>query len=591
MTEEKDTGRLRSRLRAIPKSKRFIPLKRGMYLMIAVCWIVPLLTVLAISSSMTETSTRTRVEDTIRSSAFHCGSILEEHFAEAMEDSRAVSYDGIIWDAYSQFLEDRDRVALYDKSFTYLNNKYVHSNLFEAVYFIYPGDVDMSIYVFNRENRDRATAGRIFEQTALDRVMEASETLGTRIAFLPLGGEMYMVRNVVNSRFETYAVLVMQCDQDYLFEIAENLVWVKSATVVLDGRAIPVVGEAITEKKPGLLYDQASGDYFLGQTLEIENHEAMLMGVISGDVLAQERASTNDTMALMVVVSGLLLILLVHFVYRNIYRPVDKLVEGMERLEQGNLGYHVEEQPANQEFKYLTTRFNDLSDQLKEQFERNNMEQIALHEARIKALQSQINPHFLNNTLELINWEARMADDKKVCQMIDALSVMLNAAMARGGKATVNMREEMSYIDAYLYIISQRFGQRLKVVREIQEEVWEAEVPRLILQPIVENAIEHGISLVSQGVMHIKLYLEGDRLIMDVEHNGQVTPKDREAIDRLLNWDGKEQMAIGSARIGIRNVNQRLKILYGPDSGLTIEEYEPGQVRSRISLPFITSQR
>ena len=216
------------------------------------------------------------------------------------------------------------------------------------------------------------------------------------------------------------------------------------------------------------------------------------------------------------VVSGLLLILLVHFVYRNIYRPVDKLVEGMERLEQGNLGYHVEEQPANQEFKYLTTRFNDLSDQLKEQFERNNMEQIALHEARIKALQSQINPHFLNNTLELINWEARMADDKKVCQMIDALSVMLNAAMARGGKATVNMREEMSYIDAYLYIISQRFGQRLKVVREIQEEVWEAEVPRLILQPIVENAIEHGISLVSQGVMHIKLYLEGDRLIMDV---------------------------------------------------------------------------
>ena len=562
------------------------PLKQSMYVVILLCWVFPLIATLIISSYITQKNTRTRIEDTIRSSADHGVSILEERFASAVEDSRAVSYDGVIAQAYNRYLTDWDSVSLYGAASDYLSNQFSHNSLFEAVWLIYPEVPNMPVYVFNRDLQGTAGLARDFEEGAREQILARSETLGTRIAFLSVDGKLYMVRNLVNSRFETYAVLTMQCSRDYLFESAGNLVWVQDAAVELGDQRIDVVGSLTQAPEPGLRYDEKTGAYSLNRELDVENCDARLLAVISGDLLAQEQQSLHGVMLILILVSGVLLLFMVQFLSRNISKPVSELVAAMGHLEEGELGYHVEEPARSQEFQYLDQQFNALSDELKEQFERNTQEQIALHEARIKALQSQINPHFLNNTLELINWEARLADNQKVCKMIEALSVMLNAAMARGGRATVSMTEELSYIDAYLYIISQRFGSRLTVKREISPEVMSAEVPRLILQPIVENAIEHGISHLAKGELLIRLHREGDTLVLDVENNGTISPKDREAIDRLLSWDGKEQMTAGSAHIGIRNVNLRLKILCGPDSGLTLEEIRPGYIRSRIRLPF-----
>ena len=568
-----------------------LPLNLSLYGMILFCWILPLTATLLFSSYQTERNTRVRIENTILSSASHGASILEERFAEAMEDSRAASYDGVILQAYEDYLLDGDQVALYGSANAYLTNQYAHNSLFEAVYLIYPDVPDTPVYIFNGGAQGTAGTARDFENQAMEQILARGRELGTRIDFLPIEGRLYMVRNIVDSRFETQAVLIMQCSQEYLFEGVGNLVWSLSAGVELDGTYIPAQGGDLPEIQPGLRYDRSQGAYLLNQELDVEGHEVRMLAEISGGLLAQERLNFRVTMFLMILVSGGLLILLVHFFFQNISRPVEDLVEAMEHLERGQLGYHVQGKARNQEFKYLNARFDDLSDQLKEQFERNNMEQIALHDARIKALQSQINPHFLNNTLELINWEARMADDKKVCQMIEALSVMLNAAMARGGSATVNMREELSYIDAYLYIISQRFGDRLTVKRDIQAETLEAEVPRLILQPIVENAIEHGIASRSKSELVIHIFREENWLILDVEHDGCIMPETQKTIDRLLHWDGTEQSMESSAHIGIRNVNQRLKILYGPDSGLTLGAIRPSYIRSRIRLPFIPSGR
>ena len=112
----------------------------------------------------------------------------------------------------------------------------------------------------------------------------------------------------------------------------------------------------------------------------------------------------------------------------------------------------------------------------------------------MKALQSQINPHFLNNTLEIINWEARMAGDDRVSAMIEALSTMMGAVLDRDGRNQIPLKEELSYVDAYLFIINERLGGGLQVEREIEEEAAKIPVPRLILQPIVENAVEHDIT-------------------------------------------------------------------------------------------------
>src|SRR5699024_9412812 len=196
-----------------------------------------------------------------------------------------------------------------------------------------------------------------------------------------------------------------------------------------------------------------------------------------------------------------LLLLTVTFFRRKVSTPMEHLMSGAREIESGHLGYQVNYLADTLEFRYLTDSFNHMSGRLRAQFDRLYREEIALRDAQIKALQAHINPHFLNNTLEIINWEARMSGNQSVSRMIEALSTVLVAALDRTKRPEVTLREEMRYVDAYLYIITQRFGSRLSVCVEIPEALLSCRVPRLILQPVIENAVEHGIRPNGRGVV------------------------------------------------------------------------------------------
>ena len=130
-------------------------------------------------------------------------------------------------------------------------------------------------------------------------------------------------------------------------------------------------------------------------------------------------------------------------------------------------------------------------------------EELDLKDARIMALQSHINPHFMNNTLEIINWEARLAGNDKVSEMISSLGTLLDAALDRKKQPEVPLKEELTYVKAYLFIMKERFGKRLEVTLEIPEELYQEKVPRLILQPVIENAIAHGVQVQGTGKVRI----------------------------------------------------------------------------------------
>ena len=197
------------------------------------------------------------------------------------------------------------------------------------------------------------------------------------------------------------------------------------------------------------------------------------------------------------------------------------------------------------------------------------------------ALQSQINPHFLNNTLEIINWEARINENYKVSHMIENLSIMLEATMDRRHRRFVTVAEEMSYVEAYLFIIAQRLGERLHVRKHVDETLFNVKVPRLIIQPIIENAAEHGITGQTHGIITINLFAREDKLIIEVRNTGSMSAKDEEKIRQLLG-DDYEPGEIGSTSLGIRNVNRRIKIIYGDDCGLTVQNAENNETVSTI---------
>ena len=275
-----------------------------------------------------------------------------------------------------------------------------------------------------------------------------------------------------------------------------------------------------------------------------------------------------------------LLVLLWLLWRRHVGKPVETLVEANLKVQAGERGYEITEHAPNAEFETLFSHFNDMSSEMKEQFERSYLEQQASQRAQIKALQSQINPHFLNNTLEIINWEARMAGNDRVGAMIEALSTMLNAALDRDGRTQIALREELSYMDAYLYIIRERLGESFCVHKQIDESLLSRQVPRLILQPIAENAVEHDLARHGGGNLWLRVYRADHRLVLEVEHDGSMTEKDRERIADQLEGEGEI-----SSSVGIRNVSKRLKLIYGKEGALSMDETDHGTILARISFP------
>lgn len=167
--------------------------------------------------------------------------------------------------------------------------------------------------------------------------------------------------------------------------------------------------------------------------------------------------------------------------------------------------------------------------------------------------------------------------------MIESLSVLMNAAMDRKKLPEITLSEEMIYVDAYLYITSERLGKRFHVVKEMDENTMKRMVPRLIMQPVIENAVKHGVIPRGEGTVTIRSYLENDYLILEVRNDGEISEEDQKKISRLLapDYDTSKETSLN---LGIANVNQRLRILYGDQCGLTIEQIAEGCVISRIRI-------
>ena len=249
-------------------------------------------------------------------------------------------------------------------------------------------------------------------------------------------------------------------------------------------------------------------------------------------------------------------------------------------VQSGERGYQITKDSPNQEFAKLIGDFNVMSSELRKQFDRLYLEQQATQKAQIKALQSQINPHFLNNTLEVINWEARIAGNDHVSEMIEALSTMLTAALDRKGRTQIPLEEELGYVDAYLRIIRWRVGEKFKIYKDIDEDVLSLAVPRLILQPIAENAVEHDITPRRGGSMWLRAFREEGYLVVEVEHDGSLTEEDQQNINKFLAPD------VQGTHVGIQNVSQRLKLIYGVSGLLTIEGTDHDTIVAKLRFPL-----
>lgn len=218
-------------------------------------------------------------------------------------------------------------------------------------------------------------------------------------------------------------------------------------------------------------------------------------------------------------------------------------------------------------------RHRTIHQQVKRQTQAVELER-QLTEARLQALRMQLNPHFLFNTLHAITSFVER-DPEAVYRMVARLSEILRYALERSDQQEVPLAEELEFLDKYLEIIQIRFGDRVVVTKEIDIDALDALVPDLILQPLVENAVEHGVSRITEtGHILIRAERWDGRLHLSIQDNGP----------------GLSAHVIAVAEgVGVRNTRERLQQLYGSEATLTFHDAPHGGCIVRLALPYHTA--
>ena len=250
-------------------------------------------------------------------------------------------------------------------------------------------------------------------------------------------------------------------------------------------------------------------------------------------------------------------------VLRRITKPIKELEKHMSNFN-NNLSKINLKGDMSTEILSLQNHFNEMIDRIK-----------YLREYEINALYSQINPHFLYNTLDTIIWMAEFKDTEKVISITKALSNFFRISLSNG-KEKISLKEEINHIKEYLYIQKQRYEDKLEYKISIQTELENIEVPKIILQPIVENAIYHGIkNLDTTGIISIYSQILKDKIEIIIEDNG-------------VGFEiAKKQAPMKIGGVGIKNVNKRIQYYYGENYGLRIDSSLNSGARIIISLPYV----
>ncbi|MCQ5385490.1 sensor histidine kinase [Hungatella hathewayi] len=317
-------------------------------------------------------------------------------------------------------------------------------------------------------------------------------------------------------------------------------------------------------------YDKASN--LLTCQTQIEKTGWTMVGVVSLDTLKMLERQLFEAVLL---TGGLLFIavLLIGILFtRRLSTPMADLERGMNEIEKlaevrirKNSFYEVELLAGN--YNRMIHRIRILMDEISDK-------EKTLRHAELNALVSQINPHFLYNTLDTIVWMAEFNDSTRVIALTKSLAAFFRLSLS-GGRELITVGDELEHVRQYLYIQKERYGDKLNYTIHAPEEVLDYTVPKIILQPIAENSIYHGIKPLDRpGQITITVQEEREKLIFTVSDNGAGCRPDAAAADNPSR----------PGKVGLKNVDERLKLYYGPGYGVTIHSAPGAGCRVELTV-------
>ena len=557
---------------AIPRIGNSLRAQLGLIVLLS--YLLPVLLLGVFSGSLLLHRLENQTRAAVTSGAEQAWTLTVQNIDRTLELARDATYDGELTDAWQKWkgkeISDAEYMRLCR---SYLERKYSREQLLSFSVCFPVNNPQILMYVRGGTTSTAEELQRLRAAAAI-----IGETLDTQCRFFSLDGRLYLVRNLLDLRMERYGMLVLGIDRDRIFQPLVELerTWNAKVTVRLDEYGDNET--AWSSLTPGLTDDGKEKLYYTRLAGEDENALDMKLTMDR-----REQYSEIYTFRRRLMIMSLLLvpILILIGIYLNkrIVKPITILSDASRRIEEGELGVTV---PLNggDELGRLGKSFSGMSLRIRELIDKTYKEEIELKNAQILALQSRINPHFINNALEEINWQARIEGSENISSMVTSLSVLLNATMAKENRRLVTLREEMEVAEAYIFFIRQRFGEDVTVVREADEDAMDGILPLLTIQPLLENAVEHGIAPAGGGEITLRCRLDGGLIRIEIVNTGKGTTKeDRERIEAALKGqaDGKH--------IGLANIVNRLHLIYGEDVTVRVDTDEPGRTSVRIDIP------
>ena len=305
-----------------------------------------------------------------------------------------------------------------------------------------------------------------------------------------------------------------------------------------------------------------------------------IVGCMNMSELLRNSRQTRSIYVLVALGLIIVALLISSAIARNITLPIQRLRDSMKSVQKGNFDIEDIEVLSDNEIGSLTRSFNVMTHRIQELMEQNVKEQEQKRRIELKALQSQINPHFLYNTLDSIIWMAEGKKNEEVVVMTASLARLLRQSISNE-EELVTIGQEIEYVRSYLTIQKMRYKDKLEYEIDVDPYITHIPIIRLVLQPIVENAIYHGLKYKeSKGLLRVHGYQKGENIVIDIEDDG--VGMDEETLKHIYD---KHKVNYHSNGVGVYNVQQRLVLYYGKDYGIIYHSEKGKGTTASVVIP------
>lgn len=567
--------------------KRKIPLSALIVLMICLLVLLP---VVSASAYFTHTVSRQ-----LERNASETVSVYLDQFVEQMDEVFGTLGDCIYYlttEPAAAALMERDEPATQAEQ-RQLSGQF--SRAFTLGGALDPGAVS-AIYLIKNEDELLPVYDGNYYQNTSRRILTIYQEYGGRNSARELYtdpssiGYAYMVIDFIKlDNITPLGKIIIELNMHELLDISSLRSLYPSAALLFrasDGREISSYGAAAFSVLPPLTASsrtEIEGETWYHGCRQLSPHRGRIdVYIPRAEILTSIRQSTQIYLLVSAVI--LLLSLLIAFtLLLLLMHPVQQMLHSIERLTTGDLSARMHETPYK-ETEILVRAFNGMADRLNTLFYEVYQKGLLLRDAEIGQLESQIQPHFIFNILELINMRCMAAGQPAICTTVQNLAQMLRSNVVRHGRQTITFGEELEYVKYYLALQKERFEDKLQYTIDLEDDdILAYYLPKLTIQPLVENSIVHGIEPKrGGGRVHISIWEEEDAVYIRVGDDG--VGFDPDTLNEPRGADSGRH-----AHVALKNIERRIQLLYGEPYGMAIRSV-PGEGTSIVlTLPILTT--